>query len=337
MMTDATVTTTPGRESEYVMPSNGEFVIDGIIPIIPTPFAEDERVDFQQLDMLIDFAHAAGACAACLPAYGSEFYKLSEAERLEVAIRAARHSAGRMPIIGQVNHPSARIAAAMAAALKAEGVDAIGLTVPRLFALPESDLFRYFDVVLPAADLPVIIQDFNPGGESLSVDFVKTLNRHYPHFRYLKLEQPMMAGKVTAILHETAGRVGVIEGWGGMYITELIPAGICGVMPGLALTDLLVNVYTLAKDGRRDEAADLFEGILPQIVFSLQNLELYHCAEKLLLLARGVLRDCHVRHAGMRLSDDDRRHVEFLNRRVIALLNRQHLPLSPLAKRAVTP
>jgi 4-hydroxy-tetrahydrodipicolinate synthase len=229
------------------------------------------------------------------------------------------------------------MAAAAAATLQAEGVRAIGLTVPRLFALPESDLFRYFDVVLRVIDLPVIIQDFNPGGESLSVDFVKTLNRQYPHFRYLKLEQPMMARKVAAILDETKGRVGVIEGWGGMYITELIPAGICGVMPGLALTDLLRTVYTLTKDGRRDEAADLFEGVLPQIVFSLQNLELYHCAEKLLLRARGVLRDCHVRDAGMRLSDDDRRHLEFLNSRVIALLKRQHLPLTPLAKRAVTP
>jgi dihydrodipicolinate synthase/N-acetylneuraminate lyase len=312
------------------------FVVDGIVPIIPTPFLDDGRIDFEQIDGLIDFARAAGACAACLPAYGSEFYKLSESERLEVTIRAARHSSGTLPIIGQVNYPSAHIAATMAATLQAEGIDAIGVTVPRLFPVPEADLRRYFDTVLNAVHLPVIIQDFNPGGESLSVPFVAALNRHYPQFRYLKLEQPMMAGKVRAILEATEARVGVIEGWGGMYILELVRAGICGVMPGLALTDVLERVYRLASGGNCDEAADLFEGILPQIVFSLQNLELYHCAEKSLLQSRGVLRACHVRDAGLRLSGDDQRHIEFLNKRVIALLSRLQLPLSPLAREAAT-
>ena len=47
--------------------------IDGIVPIVPTPFASNEEIDSQSLRRLIDFAHAAGACAVCLPAYASEF------------------------------------------------------------------------------------------------------------------------------------------------------------------------------------------------------------------------------------------------------------------------
>jgi 4-hydroxy-tetrahydrodipicolinate synthase len=313
------------------MTANHRIQINGIVPIIPTPFASGEQIDWDGFRTLLDFAHAAGSCAACLPAYASEFYKLYESERVDLVREAVRHSSGRIPIIGQVNYASARTAAATAVKLQAEGVAAIGVTVPRLFPLAEADLRRYFDVVLSAVEVPVVIQDFNPGGQSVSVQFIADLNGAYPHFRWVKLEEPMMAGKVRAILRETEGRVGVIEGWGGMYIMELLPAGICGVMPGLALSDLLARVYRLVMNGELHKAGDIFEGVLPQIVYSLQNLELYHRAEKLLLEARGLLRDTSVRQAGMELSEDDEYHITFLNRRILALLERAGLPANPLA------
>src|SRR5262249_39113682 len=79
----------------------------------------------------------------------------------------------------------------------------------------------------------VLIQDFNPGGPTVNADFARALVQDCPNFRYLKLEEPLMAPKVRAIREATGDQVGVLEGWGGMYMLDLIPAGICGVMPGL--------------------------------------------------------------------------------------------------------
>jgi 4-hydroxy-tetrahydrodipicolinate synthase len=313
------------------MTGNHRIRINGVVPIIPTPFTDGDEIDRAELRNLIDFAHAAGCCAACLPAYASEFYKLADAERVDVVREAVQHSAGRIPIIGQVNYPSSRTAAAVAATLQEHGVDALGLTVPRLFPLAEADLRRYFDTVLSAVSVPVVIQDFNPGGSSISVPFIRDLNRDYAHFRWVKLEEPRMASKVRAILQETAGQVGVIEGWGGMYMMELLPAGICAVMPGLGLADLLVRIYDLVVAGETEQAGDVFEAVLPQIVYSLQNLELYHCAEKMLLQARGLLRDRRVRQAGMQLTGDDESHIEYLNRRVLAALEKNGMRANPLA------
>ena len=101
------------------------------------------------------------------------------------------------------------------------------------------DLFRYFAQILEAVELPFVIQDFNPGGVTMSSRFVASLNSAFPHFRYIKLEEPMMSSRVREINDATDGRVGVLEGWGGMYMLELIPAGIAGVMPGLAVSDVL--------------------------------------------------------------------------------------------------
>ena len=52
--------------------------VSGVVPVIPIPFHDDERIDEDALRRLVEFAAAAGIGAVCLPAYGSEFYKLSE-------------------------------------------------------------------------------------------------------------------------------------------------------------------------------------------------------------------------------------------------------------------
>jgi 4-hydroxy-tetrahydrodipicolinate synthase len=130
---------------------------------------------------------------------------------------------------------------------------------------------------------------------------------------------------VQSILEATHGAVGIIDGWGGTYMLELIDAGICGVMPGLAVSDLLQIIWQNARAGNKDVAYELFRGVLPQITFSLQNLEFFHHAEKALLVARGVLSHAEVRDATLTIHEIDRAHIDFLNRKVIDLVNGQKI------------
>ena len=48
--------------------------------------------------------------AVCLPAYASEFYKLTDEEKLRVVEVAVAHSAGRIQIVAQSNHPALKVA-----------------------------------------------------------------------------------------------------------------------------------------------------------------------------------------------------------------------------------
>jgi dihydrodipicolinate synthase/N-acetylneuraminate lyase len=251
----------------------GGFTIDGIVPIVPTPFLPDGEVDWAAYPALIEFARSAGCCAVCLPAYASEFYKLTPEEHERIISTAVSVSSGRIPVIGQVNTPSLPRAKRLAAVCEGLGAAAVNVAAPRLFGIGEDDLFRYFDEILGCLSIPLVIQDFNPSGASVSVEFIARLNRTHPHFRYIKLEEPLLSRKVRAIRHATHGNVGVVEGWGGMYLPELAAAGICGVMPGLAAADLLVRVWELTIRGEREAAFGIFSGILPQIVYSLQNME----------------------------------------------------------------
>lgn len=311
--------------------------LNGIVPIIPTPFNREEQVDWCSLRALVDFACAAGACAVCLPAYASEFYKLSEHERLRTVAEAVEHSAGRIPVFGQVNFISAIQAVDSAREAQNSGASAIAAAVPRMFAFSEPDLFRYFDRLLSAIDIPLLIQDFNPSGPTVTPSFIADLHRVHRHFRWIKLEEPMMSAKVAAILEATDGNIGVLEGWGGMYMLDLIPAGICGVMPGLGIADLLTLVFQRAKGGDDLGAFEIFQGVLPQIVFSLQHMELFHHAEKGLLQARGILPGCVVRELALTPDRYLERRISFLNDGILRLLDHLKLPHNPLTAAASGP
>jgi len=306
------------------------FRINGIVPIIPTPFTEDDKIDWPSLRRSVDFACAAGACAMGLPAYASEFYKLSETERLRLVSEAVQHAAGRLPVIAQVNFVSLTQAVETAREAQRTGASAIAAAVPRIFPFGEPDLYRYFDRILSSIDIPLLIQDVNPLGPTVTARFVSDLHRAHSHFRWIKLEEPMMSTKVTAILDATNGEVGVVEGWGGMYMLDLIPAGICGVMPGLAISDVLAKVFQLATKGDFVGAYEIHAAVLPQIVMSLQHMELFHHAEKRLLAARGILPEAFVRQLTLKLDRHTEDRISFLNQQTLALLHRLELPLNPL-------
>ena len=106
-----------------------------------------------------------------------------------------------------------------------------------------------------------------------------------------------------------------------LYMLELIPVGIIGVMPGLAVSDILQKIFTLRKNGDNEKAFNLFEKVMPQIFFSLQNMELFHYMEKELLVARGVLKNSVVRKAAYKPDASTVAYVKELNNRILKLVD----------------
>ena len=114
------------------MTISSSLALDGVVPVIPTPFREDESIDFDGLAACIEFAVRCEVCAVCLPAYGSEFYKLTESERQQVVETAIQAAAGRVAVIAQSNHPAARCAAALAKQHEQMGADLIAFAIPQI-------------------------------------------------------------------------------------------------------------------------------------------------------------------------------------------------------------
>jgi 4-hydroxy-tetrahydrodipicolinate synthase len=304
--------------------------ISGIVSVLPTAFDANEAVVHEDIAREVEAAVAFGIGAVCLPAYASEFYKLSEDERAGVVRTAAEAAAGRIPVIGQSNHPSAREAVTIARRNVAAGADVISFAIPRVFATPEADLLAYCRSICSSVDVPVLIQDFNPGGATVGASFCRSLNEACPNFLYIKLEEPMLGPRLRAIREATEDRVAVLEGWGGMYMPELFGYGLAGAMPGLGHADVLRRVWDLGSGGDVEAALDVFDRVIAQIVFSLENMEFYLTMEKRLLAARGIIRNTGVRGLTYTADPEALAYADRLNDRVLRLLDDLGLPRCPL-------
>ena len=290
----------------------GVVSLRGVVPVVPTTFHPDESIDAESLSRVVDWIACQELAGMCLPAYGSEFYKLTGAERDQVVAIAVEVNDGRVPVVAQANHGSARVAAELARRYTDMGADVVSFAVPRQFGASTADILHYCATVATATPLPILIQDFNPGGPTIGAEFVSDLLGRADNFRFLKLEDPMMLDKLIAIRSETAGRISILEGWGGLYMLEGIAAGIDGIMPGAAIADLLDTVLRAAVSQQRSRAHDLFGSLLPFVSFALQDFELFLQIEKRTLSRRGLIASPTVRSLSSTPSPAVLAHVDFL-------------------------
>ncbi len=304
--------------------------IRGVVSVLSTPFDQYEKIAHEDIARQVEAAVVFGISGVCLPAYASEFYKLSGKERLAVVKTAVDASRGRIAVVGQSNHPSARQAASLAEGNAEAGADLISFAIPRQFAAYERDILDYCSNICNAVDLPVLVQDFNPGGATVGPDFCRQLMERSPNFKYIKLEEPLLGPKLRAIREATSDGVGVLEGWGGMYMPELFESGIAGVMPGLGHADIMNRIWDLGTSGDMEGALDVFDQVLAQVVFSLQDMELYLRIEKQLLAMRNIIQNTGVRSLSLSPDKETEVHGKRLNERVLKLVERLGFQRNPI-------
>jgi len=310
----------------YTMSPTSKFFLSGVVPILPTPFHVNGSIDFDSYQLLVDFAASAGTGGVGLPAYGSEFYKLSDKERGDVVSAAVEASARRIPVVAQCNHYHPDEVIRMAKTAQRHGADVIAFELPRRFPYCEAMLLEYAKTITASVGLPVLIQDWNPGGSTVGVDFISRLHAACENFVAIKLEEPAMGPKLEAIRNEVGDSVAVFEGWGGIYVVELGQSGIAGIMPGIALADVMVDVFNACRSDPA-EAHRLFAPFMPFVQYSLQNMEHFHHVEKPLARMRGLISTDHVRPLTVELDPCAAAYRDLLIEETIQCLERAGYPL----------
>ena len=285
--------------------------IHGVIPILPTPFHADERVDESGYASILKFAKEAGCKTIGLPAFGSEFYKLSAVER-SVILKTVFAQASGLNVIVQCNHTSPKLVRALVEEAETMGAVAINTALPRAMPASEKQLLDYASTVCGSTTLPVVIQDYNPGGPIIGLDFALKLSDKFENFQFIKYEVPGIGPLIAEILQATGEKVKVISGWGGTYILEQTPAGIAGIMPGIPLADFFVKIWNSAASGQIQEAMSMFASISAYLSFSLQNLEMFHHAEKRLAVRRGIMKSYVVRSVSIELNQYQEKYLDLI-------------------------
>ncbi len=267
----------------------------GIFPILQTPFYEDGAVDVDSLRREVAFCLQAGAHGLVIPANASEFFTLSDAERLQVTEVVLSEARGRVPVIISCNGVSTPAAVAFTRHAITHGADGIMVLPPYVRRAGEAGVLAYYEAVTKAAEgRAVIVQNTEPPlGTPLSTAALVKLMERAPGIRYVKEEVTPSGQRMSALLKAAGERLhGAFGGQNGIWMLNELDRGSCGNMPNCATVDAHVQIFNFYQAGRRDEAEALYFRLLPLLTLGSQ----YGVAfAKDLLHRRGVIRTKAVR------------------------------------------
>jgi 4-hydroxy-tetrahydrodipicolinate synthase len=83
-------------------------------------------------------------------------------------------------------------------------------------------------------------------------------------------------------------------------------------MPGIPLADFFVKLWDTAQSVKMEEAMNMFSAISSYLSFSLQNLEMFHHAEKRLAVRRGIMKSYVVRSVSIELDSYQAKYLELV-------------------------
>jgi 4-hydroxy-tetrahydrodipicolinate synthase len=111
----------------------------------------------------------------------------------------------------------------------------------------------------------------------------------------LKVEAEPSAPKIGRIVKALDSDVAVLGGGAGLDLLHELERGAHGTMPGAALADAFLRVWTLHRAGRRKEARREFDRLLPLLVLGTRSLDTFLFVEKEILRRRGVFSTARLR------------------------------------------
>ncbi|REK13010.1 MAG: dihydrodipicolinate synthase family protein [Planctomycetota bacterium] len=268
--------------------------LTGVLCVFQTPYDADESIDFATLDHEIDWLYRRGADGIVM-AMVSEVLRLSTAEREALAERACRTSGGRGAVVISVGAESSHAAEALARHAELHGADAVMAVPPVAVALDAEQLRAYYERILAAVEIPVIVQDASGYvGRPMPVALLAELHEAFGPRVYFKPEAVPIGPRLSELLAATGGEARVFEGTGGIALVDSFRRGIVGTMPGADLVDAIVALWRALRAG--DEATAYRIWLPLAALVSVQHsLDAFLAVEKHLLVRQGVFKNTIVR------------------------------------------
>ena len=269
----------------------------GVIPILATPFREDEALDLESLDRLVRFMADAGTEGVTVLGVLGESNRLSDRDR-ENAIRTAVAAAqGRSPVVVGASHPGTQATIDLVAMAANLGASAVMIT-PSAEPVPSDErVFEYFRRIGDRARLPIVLQDHPAStGVHMPVPLMLKIVREVERVIAIKEEAVPTPPKLRALrAGMTERKVRILTGLGALYGLFDLEAGSDGFNTGFAFPEVLSAMVAAARSSDWDRVRALYTRFLPLIVFEQQP---GVAVRKEILRRRGLLSTATVRHPG---------------------------------------
>jgi 4-hydroxy-tetrahydrodipicolinate synthase len=277
--------------------SAASFHFSGVIPILATPFHEDESLDLESLARLIHFNRQAGVDGITLLGLLGESNRLTDAERSQI-IATGINAAEGLPVIVGASHTGTEATVALSEEAADLGATAVMITPSQQTVPSDKAVFDYFQRIAAKIRLPIVLQDHPAISQvHMGVDLILRMVREIASIVSVKAEALPSPQKIGALKKGMEGgrQVTVLTGLGGLYGFFDLERGSDGFNTGFAFPEVLIAIVREFRAGRKDAAMALFTKYLPLLAFEQQP---GVAIRKEVLRLRGLLTSNRVRHPG---------------------------------------
>ncbi|MFN7924292.1 MAG: dihydrodipicolinate synthase family protein [Bryobacteraceae bacterium] len=274
--------------------------LKGVIPILATPFHDDESLDLASLDRMIRFFAEAGVDGVTVLGVLGESNRLTDQERTAL-VRTAVKAAGKLPVIVGTSHTGTAATIALGREAAELGAAAVMVAPSKQPAPSDEVVFEYYRRVGEQTGLPVVLQDHPQSTEvHMPAPLILRIAAEVPSVVCIKAEAPPSPVKIAAMRNGLGDRaVTILTGLGALYGFFDLERGSDGFNTGFAFPEVLMAIVRCVKAGDMDGAWSVYQRFLPLIVFEQQP---GLAIRKELLRRRGLIAGGRVRHPGGNLA-----------------------------------
>lgn len=151
----------------------------GIYAALVTPFTNDNKVNYDQLQKLVRHLIARGIDGFYVCGSTAEAFLLSVEERKRILEAVVEANGGERGVICHVGAISTDTAVELARHAERTGADAVSAISPFYYKFTENEIIGYYDDIMDATELPMFIYNFpNFSGFSLTEETLNRMRRH---------------------------------------------------------------------------------------------------------------------------------------------------------------
>jgi 4-hydroxy-tetrahydrodipicolinate synthase len=284
----------------------------GVIPILATPFHDDETLDHASLARTIEFFGGLGVNGVTLLGVLGESNRLTDAER-SALIRTAVGAAGAMPVVVGCSHSGTAATVALCREAADLGAAAVMIAPSKQPTPSDEGVFGYYSRIAENAAIPIVLQDHPASTEvHMPVPLILRIAKEVPAVVCVKGEAVPSPGKIAALkagLRGVGRDIPVLTGLGALYGFFDLERGSDGFNTGFAFPEVLLALVRCAAEGDMDGAYAIYRRYLPLMVFEQQP---GLAIRKEILRRRGLIASNRVRHPGGTIDQATARQLEGL-------------------------
>lgn len=150
---------------------------------MPTPFKEDDTIDFKGFEILIDRQIKYGTSELFILGSAGEVTLLTMEEKKSIVREVIKMTKGRIPVFFNASAASTAESVAFAKFLEAEGADGVIFTIPPYLLIPQTAAYTHLNTCMSSISIPCGIYN-NPSriGVNIDPETIAKLSQNNPNF-----------------------------------------------------------------------------------------------------------------------------------------------------------